>query len=326
MAQDGNAAGAIITVTPNPAVDVTYRLPHAVWGGVNRVDSVTRRAGGKGVNVACVLAQLGHAAQTTGFLGGANGQSLSQLLDSYPIEQQWTPIEGETRCTTVVVDESSTTLLNEPGPRVSGNDWDRISAEISTRCSSGDVVVLSGSFPPGTQARHVQGFVSAARRAGALILVDTSGPLLGAAADSGADLLKPNQEELREATGIDDVVAGARSLIARGAGTVAVSCGEEGLVVVTGRGEGVRAWRAAPAEIVHGNPTGAGDAAVAALALLLQHVAAGGNLAEIVPDHLRQTVALSAAAVVAPVAGVVDLASYARFLSQVEVEEIHVPL
>lgn len=326
MAQDGTASGAIITVTPNPAVDVTYRLPHAIWGGVNRVDAVTRRAGGKGVNVACVLMQLGHAAQTTGFLGGANGRSLSHLLDAYPIEQQWIPIDGETRCTTVVVDESSTTLLNEPGPLVSGTDWGRLSAEISTRCSSGDVVVLSGSFPPGTQAGHVHGFVSAARRAGALVLVDTSGPLLGAAADSCADLLKPNQEELREATGIDDVIAGAQSLIARGAGTVAVSCGEEGLVLVAGRGKAVRAWRAAPAEIVHGNPTGAGDAAVAALALLLQHLAAGGNLADIVPDHLRQAVALSAAAVLAPVAGVVDLESYARFLSQVEVEEIHVSL
>lgn len=326
MAQLQTAPGAIITVTPNPAVDVTYRLAHAHWGGVNRVERVTRRAGGKGVNVACVLTQLGHVVETSGFLGGANGQALSGLLSKYPIEQRWIPIDGDTRSTTVVTDQESTTLLNEPGPTVVPADWERMTAEISRWCSTGDVVALSGSFPPGTRDEDVRGFMSAIRHAGARILVDTSGPLLSTAAECGADLLKPNQEELREATGTDDVIAGAMALIDQGAGAVAVSCGEDGLMVMSGAGSTVRAWRAAPPEIVQGNPTGAGDAAVAALALLLQQVAHGAPFNDVVPGYLRQAVALSAASVVVPVAGAVDFASYQEFLSRVEVEEIHVPL
>jgi len=318
--------GALITVTPNPAVDVTYRLPCAHWGGVNRIGTVTRRAGGKGVNVACVLGQLGYPAHTCGFLGGATGVALTRLLSDSTVTQSWTTIEEETRCTTAVVDDTSTTLLNEPGPRVSSGDWRRLSQDVAGRSRPGDVVVLSGSCPPGTTKDDLTDFIAAVHGSGALILVDTSGPLLTAAADAGADLLKPNQHELAEATGTEDVVAGAKALIARGARAVAVSCGEEGMVVVAGRSPQARAWRAAPAEVVRGNPTGAGDAVVAALALVLRQVGQGAELAAVLPEHLPQAVALSAAAVLAPVAGLVDLSAYERFLVQVAVEELHVAL
>lgn len=318
------SGGALITVTPNPAVDVTYQLPHAEWGEVNRIKTVVRRAGGKGVNVACVLGQLGLTAQVSGFLGGSNGAALSELLEAAPVRQHWVPIPGETRCTTVVVDDVSTTLLNEPGPEVTSADWRRLSADVAARARSGDVVVLSGSCPPGTSDDDVREFVHAVRASGALIVVDTSGPLLATAADAGADLLKPNHHELREVTGSDDVIVGAEALIARGARVVAVSCGVEGIVVVARSGAHLRAWRAAPVAVVQGNPTGAGDAAVAAFALALRRVGQGEDLDEVLPVELGRAVALSAAAVLAPVAGVVDLPAYERFLTDVTVEEVHV--
>lgn len=318
------AGGSLMTITPNPAVDVTYRLPHAEWGEVNRIKTVVRRAGGKGVNVACVLGQLGHSTQVTGFLGGSTGAALSGLLEGSPVIQHWVPIAGETRCTTVVVDDVSTTLLNEPGPTVTGADWQRLAADVAARVRLGDVVVLSGSCPPGTRADDVRGLVRAVRASGALIVVDTSGPFLATAADAGADLLKPNHHELREVTGSDDLIGGAEALIARGAGAVAVSRGVDGIVVVARIGSSVRAWSAAPAAVVHGNPTGAGDAAVAAFALALRRVGRGEDLGEVLPVELGRAVALSAAAVLAPVAGVVDLLAYERFAKDVTVEEVHV--
>ena len=315
--------GALITVTPNPAVDVTYLLSRAHWGEVNRVQTVHRRAGGKGVNVACVLGQLGFPAQASGFLGGANGEALRGLLGGSSVGQCWVPIARETRCTTVVVDDVSTTLLNEPGPVVSSADWRRLSDAIAGSTGPGDVVVLSGSCPPGTGPDDVRQFVQGVRASGALVLVDTSGPGLLSAADAGADLLKPNQHELRAVTGTDDVLDGARTLIARGARAVAVSCGKDGIVLVAGAGPGLRAWRAAPAEVVQGNATGAGDAAVAALALGMRRLGQGADLDDVLPEHLVMAVALSGAAVLAPVAGVVDLPAYARFLSAIDVEEVH---
>ncbi len=56
-------AGVILTVTPNPAVDVTYHLDELRPGTVHRVDDVVSRAGGKGINVARVLQQLGVASE-----------------------------------------------------------------------------------------------------------------------------------------------------------------------------------------------------------------------------------------------------------------------
>lgn len=59
----------ILTVTLNTALDITYRVrslrPHAS----HRVSEVTERPGGKGLNVARVLAALGHEVTVTGFAG-----------------------------------------------------------------------------------------------------------------------------------------------------------------------------------------------------------------------------------------------------------------
>ncbi len=318
-----SGGGGLITVTPNPAVDVTYHLPHLVTGQMNRVVSVARRPGGKGVNVASVLAQLGHRPVVSGFLGGASGEWLTSTLTGAGIAQRWAAIDGETRSTTTLVDEVSTTLLNEPGPQVGDDDWTRLETLVCGAVGAGDTVVLSGSCPPGTRPEHVRRFIEAVRSRGAAALVDTSGPLLLTAAEAGADLLKPNREELLEATGAHDVLEGARTLLDLGAGTVAVSLGSEGLIVVTREPGTFRAWQAAPVEVVNGNATGAGDAAVAALALGLRDIAGGAAPRDALPAALTEAVALSAAAVLAPVAGVVDLSAFERFRPLIRIKETH---
>jgi len=103
-------------------------------------------------------------------------------------------------------------------------------------------------------------------------------------------------------------VAGAEALRRAGAEAVVVSLGHHGLFACTPEG----AWRAAPPERVAGNPTGAGDAAVAALAVGV----AGGQPW---PRRLANAVALSAAAVRAPLAGSFDAAAYRAYLEQVQV-------
>jgi tagatose 6-phosphate kinase len=49
----------ILTVTPNVALDITYRVDQLTPGSSHRVRRVEERAGGKGVNVAGVLRTLG---------------------------------------------------------------------------------------------------------------------------------------------------------------------------------------------------------------------------------------------------------------------------
>jgi fructose-1-phosphate kinase PfkB-like protein len=138
--------------------------------------------------------------------------------------------------------------------------------------------------------------VTTARARGVSSVIDTSGPGLLAAADAGATVLKPNVHELAEATGNDDPVRAAGILIQRGAGLVLVSLGEEGMLAVSAT-EPSRPWRARLPRVLAGNPTGAGDAAVAAVAVCL---ATGIHDTEAI---LRRATAWSAAAVLMPLAG-----------------------
>lgn len=305
----------ILTITPNPALDVTYHLPHARWGDVNRVQQVSETAGGKGVNVARVLHQLGEAVTCTGFLGGDTGDRLRHLLGG--VDQRWVSVESPTRRTTAIVTESDTTLFNEPGAPVDDAAWRRLNAVVADLAGEGDVVVVSGSMPPGTSESALHTLVDSTVARGTWVVVDTSGPLLRVAARARATLIKPNHDELRAATGEEDALAGARTLLGDGARGVVVSLGEDGMLAVAGDPDRPRTWRVCPSSVVHGNPTGAGDAAVAALARALHGTNA--PLSAVFADHLADAVALSASAVTRPVAGEVDLDFYHRSRATVSV-------
>ena len=307
----------IVTLTPNPAVDVTYIVPELVHGKVHRVQRVTEAAGGKGVNVARVLAQLGEKVRCTGFLAGQMGEHLEDLLADAAIPQDWTPVNGETRRTVNVVDSQDATIFNEPGPTVGVRDWDQLTGSVLGLLDEQDVLTVSGSTPPGTKSGSLGLLVQSAVELGAIVIADSSGDNLLEVASAGATCLKPNEEELLTATGADNVADGARDLLRRGAGAVVVSRGRHGVELLTPHGH----WRAKPPEQLTGNPTGAGDAAVAALAAVY---ASGTQVSEL-PQRLGEAVALSGAAVLRPVAGEADLEAYARMLPMIRTEPIDAP-
>ncbi|MFD2467517.1 1-phosphofructokinase family hexose kinase [Amycolatopsis silviterrae] len=288
----------IVTLTPNPAVDVTYRIGTHLPGDTNRVREVLRRPGGKGVNVARVLAALDVPVRAVLPLGGDAGRWLGNALD-VPFDA--VPISGENRTTVTIAGDGHPTVYTEPGPEVSEEEWTAFGARLA-ECVSGFLVV-SGSLPRGASPDLVADWVGIARKAGVPTLVDASGPALLAAARAGA-VVKPNQSELLAATSAADEAAGAAALLRLGARQVVVSRGADGIAAYTGHS--VLTVPAIPD--VHGNPTGAGDAATAGLAASL---AAGRPLIE----ALRAAAALGAAAVLRPVAGEVDLPAYQRFLN-----------
>ncbi|WP_147917685.1 1-phosphofructokinase family hexose kinase [Ruania zhangjianzhongii] len=304
----------IVTLTPNPAVDVTYTVPQLVHGQVHRVQQLVESAGGKGVNVARVLASLGRPVCAAGFLGGAAGETLEDLLAPTAVDQAWTLVSGQTRRTVTVVDAKDATVFNERGPQVTSRDWGRLTASVLARLAAGDVLVVSGSTPPGTAPDDLAGLVRSAVEQGVAVVADTSGPGLLEVAGAGPACLKPNEEELLAATGATGVLSGARALLARGAEAVLVSRGVDGVLLVTADNH----WQARPAEALTGNPTGAGDAAVAALAAALADGARAGDLS----THLGEVVALSGAAVLMPTAGEVDLEAYARMLPMIRTDQI----
>ncbi|MEV4556866.1 1-phosphofructokinase family hexose kinase [Kitasatospora sp. NPDC049285] len=291
----------ILTVTPNPALDVTYTVPGFRPHTSHRVAEVAAQAGGKGVNVARVLTTLGRPVRCVLPLGGPTGEAVRADLAAAGLDHAVVPISGETRRTVAVVDAADATMLNEPGPELGPADWSALCAEIERHLPQATVLVLSGSLPPGLPADAYARLVDLGRKFDVPVVLDADGPALLAALPARPTVIKPNAAELTAATGLADPRAAADALRRLGAESVLASLGPEGLLAVDGRA----AWRCAPATAVVGNPTGAGDSVVAALAAGL---AANAGWPAILPD----AVALSAATVAAPRAGRFDVPTYHR--------------
>ncbi|MFJ5732546.1 1-phosphofructokinase family hexose kinase [Streptomyces paradoxus] len=301
----------ILTVTLNTALDITYHVrslePHAS----HRVSEVTERPGGKGVNVARVLAALGHEVTVTGFTGGATGRVVQEKLAAVPgVVDALVPLAGATRRTVAVVDERTgdTTQLNEPGPMVTPGEWSVFQEAYGDLLAAASAVALCGSLPPGVPVGAYAGLVRTARSAGIPVLLDTSGEPLRRGVAARPDIIKPNADELAELTGSHEPLRATQDARRRGAGAVVASLGPDGLLAATREGR----WRATPPTPVRGNPTGAGDAAVAGLLSgLVEHLPW--------PDRLARAIALSSATVLAPVAGEFDRGMYEELLGLVSV-------
>ncbi|MFE0844712.1 1-phosphofructokinase family hexose kinase [Streptomyces rochei] len=298
----------ILTVTLNTALDITYRVPGLRPHASHRVTEVTERPGGKGLNVARVLAALGHPVTVTGFAGGSTGATVRATLAGVPgVVDALVPVAGATRRTVAVVDERTgdTTQLNEPGPVVAPAEWNAFQEAYEGLLAGAAAVALCGSLPPGVPVGAYAGLVRTARAAGVPVLLDTSGEPLRRGVAARPDLIKPNADELAELTGSHEPLRATQAARRRGARSVVASLGAAGLLAETPEGR----WRAAPPAQVRGNPTGAGDSAVAGLLSgLVEHLPW--------PDRLARAVALSAATVLSPVAGEFDRAAYEELLGR----------
>ncbi|MFJ2535654.1 1-phosphofructokinase family hexose kinase [Microbacterium maritypicum] len=285
----------ILTVTPNPALDLTWRVERLVEGETHRADAGAARAGGKGLNVARVAHAEGAEVLAVTTVGGRVGEEFAAELIASGVPHALVPVAAETRRSIAVVDETlgDTTIINERGVNPTDVEWAAVLAEVVERLSGARVLVVSGSVPPGAPESLIPMLIAVGEDAGVPVIVDTSGPALLRAADAGATVLKPNAAELVEATGVADPVEGARSLIARGTELVLLSLGAEGMLAVTA----TALVHARLDEPLAGNPTGAGDAGVAACAVLY---ADGVRDPE---QILRRATAWSAAAVLTPLAG-----------------------
>ncbi|WP_332761137.1 1-phosphofructokinase family hexose kinase [Pseudarthrobacter sp.] len=311
----------IVTVTPNPAVDMTYRVQRITPGSTHRVATPLIRAGGKGLNVARVAHQLGFPVLALAPAGsGAASTEFKAELSSSGMPHRIIPVEADTRRSIAVVDTSKadTIILNEPGHHLSAAEWQCLRAAVKDSLVPGEgILVGSGSLPSGADPDFYASLVTLAHHAGIRAIIDTSGPGLVSAARAGADLVKPNHHELREATGEDDPVVAACQLIRMGAHRVMVSSGAAGMMMFDAA-DPAKYWHARLPYGLGGNPTGAGDAAVAAAATCLSEGISSPD------DILRAATAWSAAAVLMPAAGEIS-PQYAELADQLIVTQKEIP-
>lgn len=279
----------IITVTPNPSIDRTLRIPPLVRGGVHRAVSATTEAGGKGVNVARALSTEGHDALAVIPLSTPSVVAFTALLGG-AVALEAVPVAGDVRVNVSLVEGDGTvTKVNEPGPELSEVEAEALLGRVAALTAGASWVVGCGSLPRGVTADF---YARLADRVppGVSVAVDADGAALRACLGQRVALLKPNLRELeglveRPLPTLGKVVVAAGDLVAGGIDAVLVSLGPDGAVLVDR--DGATHAEARIDDLV--NTVGAGDA------LLAGFLAGGGGR-----DALGSAVAWSVAACRSP--------------------------
>ncbi|ANF84251.1 1-phosphofructokinase [Pseudomonas antarctica] len=307
----------ILTLTLNPALDLTVRLARLEPGEVNRSETLLTHAAGKGVNVAQVLADLGHEVTVGGFLGEDNPQAFEALIARRGFADAFIRVPGETRSNIKIAEQDGrVTDINAPGPQVSEQAQAALLNQLTLIAPGHDAVVVAGSLPGGVTAQWFKGLLEHLKSLGLKVALDTSGEALRAGLQAGPWLIKPNTEELAEALdcptdSIAQQAQAAERLHAQGVEHVVVSHGADG---VNWFSPGT-ALHATPPKVSVASTVGAGDSLLAGML--------HGLLSFDLPEStLRRATAIAAMAVTQIGFGISDDAQLARLESGVHVRTL----
>lgn len=307
----------VVTITMNPAVDVSTGTPLIEPVRKLRCGPARRDPGGGGINVARVIRRLGGEVLAIFPAGGPIGALLERLVAAEHVPSLTIPIAGDTREDFTVVEGGAGREFRFvlPGPKLRAEEW-QACLQAAVR-NEGEVLVASGGLPPGVPDDFHAQLARRAKADGVKLALDCSGPALKAALEAGVWLVKPNLRELEDYTGWPletetQRIATARSLVlGGGAQIVALTLGDQGALLVTGH----HAWRARALPIRRVSSVGAGDSFMGALVWAL---AQGKNLEE----AFRWAMAAGSAALLSPGTELAHAADVKRLLPLVRVEEV----
>ena len=263
----------IITLTMNPAVDISAEAEQVSPTRKVRCTSVRRDPGGGGINVARVIRTLGGQAIALYAAGGTSGKLIEELVKREKVDQDPIPIQGFTRESFTVLDRSSGNQFRFvfSGPELSDNEWQECLDHLFALDHTPEYIVASGSLPRGVPSDFYARVARFAKKEGARLVLDTSGEALRTALEEGVYLVKPNLRELQDLTGCraDNVAeqqALTRDLVANNnAEVVALTLGGEGALLT---------WRGgceyvAPPKVEPQSAVGAGDSFVGGFTLAI---------------------------------------------------------
>jgi 6-phosphofructokinase 2 len=309
----------VVTVTLNPAVDVSTSVDRIAPVRKLRCRAERREAGGGGINVARVIHRLGGDVLAVYLAGGVVGEQLKRLIAKEGVPDLVVPVEGETRESFTVTDETTRDEFRFvlPGPSLSGAECGKAVKQVEAAAANAEYLVASGSLPMGAPADFHAQLANLARRTGSRFVADASGEQLRAVLEAGVYLIKPNLRELQEITSADlssraDQIKACRRLVDEGkAAVVALTLGSSGALLVTEE----EAWfsEALPVKVV--GTVGAGDSFLGALVWALQEETP-------MEDALRIAVAAGSAALLTEGTRLAAVADINRLKKQVRLQAI----
>jgi len=308
----------VLTVTLNPALDVSASTPGVHPTSKLRCDQVQRHPGGGGINVARVLHRLGADCMAVCLLGGPSGQMVSELLEAEGVFCTPVAIGGHTRESFHVTDigKGQEYRFVLPGPQIHPDELEALVGFLAWQAPP-DFMVVSGSLPPGVDADFYSRLAQIAHVWGAKLVLDGSGPSLEAGLNEGVYMVKPSLREFREITGLAlaslaAVRDAARAwIVARKAEVAVVSLGDKGALLVTAE----QVLFAPPLAVTVVSAVGAGDSFVAGM---VWRLCQGAEIA----DAFKHGVAAASAALMSAGTGLCTAADVTRLLPQIVVREL----
>jgi 1-phosphofructokinase family hexose kinase len=303
----------IVCVTPNPALDRTLLVPNFVAGKVSRAQTSLAAAGGKGINVARAIHNLGGEAFCNAFLGGVMGRYIAELAEQEGISGKWTWVDGETRTCIIVADAETgeATVINDLGPAVTADDWTHLHHDVMQALyNEVSCVCFSGSLPPGSPVDAYLSLIQYAVKSGKQVWVDTSGVPLEKARHIPYIGIKVNGDEAGAIFGksvidVESARSAALELQQAGPNTVVLTLGALGAVMVHADGR----WYAKPPTLKVVDPIGSGDSFLAGLVTSL-------NQGDLPGEALRRAVAAGAANALSVGGGQFPISDFDRVLTE----------
>ncbi|MFH0231673.1 1-phosphofructokinase [Vibrio diabolicus] len=313
-----NKTSKVVTITLNPALDLTGSVNELNVGSVSLVQQSNLHAAGKGVNVAKVLSDLGADVTVTGLLGKDNPELFHQLFNDIGVKNEFVEVQGATRINVKLVEASGNVSdINFPGVQVTADEIARFEETLFRLAETHDYFVLAGSLPGGVTAEQCAAWIKALHQQGKKVLFDSSKAALKSGIEAHPWLIKPNDEELGDFVGEhletpEQCQAAAQTLSDKGIENIVVSMGADGVMWLN-QGKWLRAQ---PPRMNVVSTVGAGDTLVAGLCW--------GHM-QLMPknDLLRFATALSALAVSQVGVGLTSQEELENIKQQTEVSELY---
>lgn len=254
----------IYTLTLNPSIDYVVRLDEFVSGMTNRTVSEEYYIGGKGINVSCILAQLGIKSTALGFTAGFTGEAIEKGLTELGIHSDFIRLSDGVSRINIKIKAGTESEINGQGPHIGQQDFERL-LQKTDAVKDGDTIVLAGSIPNTVSEDAYERILRRIEWRDVRIVVDATKKLLLNCLAFKPFLIKPNRQELSELfgrevsddTGVEEC---ARELLRRGARNVLVSLGGDGAVLFAEDGNVYRSG-VVKEEVL--NTVGSGDSMVA---------------------------------------------------------------
>lgn len=308
----------IITITPNPAIDVAYFIEDFRIDNIHKVSKIFKSAGGKGLNVSKVLKILGSEILATGFLGGNSGNYIKQELDKIGIKHNFIATSGETRTTYSINDNvnSTTTEIREAGPTISESENEEFFEYLDSTNNQNNIYICSGSLPNGLKTEFYDRLLEVLDSN--KVIIDTSGAnLRHIVFDSVKNpyAIKPNIDEIKDLFGEEVKSMSKKEILSletfKDIHIVIVSLGKDGCIAKFGD----KFYECSVPKIDAINPVGSGDSSIAGLAYSINN-----NLSDV--DTLKYSMACGVLNALEEEIGHINIDNLEETLNKIVVKEI----